>query len=67
MEIAVIIVLLFVDMLTFDVTHEQAGIDPTQPIIGMAVQQFCEAGGGTYEKWGDPSVSCSGFSRPDPG
>ena len=64
MEIAAVIIFLFVDMLTFDATHEAMGIDPTQPVIGMAVEQVCEAGGGTYDKWGDPSVSCQGFIIP---
>ena len=67
MLIGGLIVLLFVDIFTFDVVHPQVGIDPTQPILGMAVEQVCNAGGGTYEKWADPSVSCTGFSRPDPG
>ena len=62
MEIAAVIIFLFVDMLTFDATHQSS-----QPVIGMAVQQFCEAGGGTYDEWGDPSVSCQGFTRPDNG
>ena len=60
--IAFIVLLLWVDPLTFDVTH-----DTGQPLIGHAAQAFCEAGGGTYAKWDDPSVSCQGFTRPDNG
>ena len=59
MEIIALIILLFwVDPMTFDVTH-----DTGQPLIGHAVQQVCEAGDGTYTAWGS-DAGCADFSIP---
>ena len=65
MEVAILIVFLFVDLLSFDILHEQVGIDATQPIISMATEQICEAGNGTYTKWG-VDAGCADFVRPKP-
>ena len=64
MEIAILIIFLFTDILVFDQTHEYMGLDETQPIISMGVEQICEAGDGVYTKWGD-DAGCAGFTKPE--